>query len=275
MLRAVEDAAGIERHILFDEIIVRVSVQHHRDIRHDQAFLEVGDEGVSVVGRDRLLLVLRQALALRIIDQRAGERDGCRAGGIEERIVAQRRERRGDDALGEILVVDVCDIENAEALFPQRRVEILAAVLEIEHLAALRAVVIRGIEDGTRIEVFLIEIRICVAVQVAADHRLRLRPFRPDDTAQPVMIRADIREAPEEIHRPGAEAQQLGHDRVVVVVFRNVAIGAVLRGADPAGGVGEMRIESLPRIALCGDGLLLGVEPLAVRPLRADKHRAR
>ena len=49
-----------------------------------------------------------------------------------------------------------------------------------------------------------------------------------------------------------------------------MAVGAILCRADAAGGVREMRIEGLATVTFRREGLLLRVNPLAVRVLRTD-----
>ena len=66
-------------------------------------------------------------------------------GGFDEGFLAQRGNGRGHDALGEILVVHVRDIEDAEAVFPESRVEVFAAQLEVER-AALGVVMVGGFQ---------------------------------------------------------------------------------------------------------------------------------
>ena len=122
---------------------------------------------------------------------------------------------------------------------------------------------------------FLVIVRIGDLVQMTADGRLRLVGFRPDHGVESVASFADVGVAAEEIHRAGAEAEQLRHPGVVIVGLREMAVGAILRRADAAGGVREMRVERLAAVAFRGNGLLLRVNPFAVRVLRADHHRAR
>ena len=122
---------------------------------------------------------------------------------------------------------------------------------------------------------FPVIVRIRELVQMTADRGLRFVRFGPDDAVQSFLALADVGVAAEEIHRAGAEAEQLRHPRVVVVVLREMAVGAILRRADAARGVREMRIERLAAVAFGADGLLLRVNPFAIRVLRADDHRAR
>src|SRR5205823_6284874 len=49
-----------------------------------------------------------------------------------------------------------------------------------------------------------------------------------------------------------------------------MAVSAILSRADTAGGVREMRIEGLAAVTFRREGLLLRVNPLAVRVLRTD-----
>src|SRR3954454_14268354 len=53
-----------------------------------------------------------------------------------------------------------------------------------------------------------------------------------------------------------------------------MAVGAILGRADTAGGVREVRIESLAAVTFGRNGLLLGVNPFPVLILRADDDRA-
>ena len=121
----------------------------------------------------------------------------------------------------------------------------------------------------------LVIVRIRNLLQMTADRCLRLVRLGPDDGVQSVASFADVGVTAEEIHRAGAEAEQLRHPRVVVVVLRKMAVGAILGRADAAGGVRKMRIERLAAVAFGGNGLLLRINPFAIRVLRADHDRAR
>src|SRR2546425_556432 len=110
---------------------------------------------------------------------------------------------------------------------------------------------------------------------MTANGGLRLFLLSPNRAVQSFLATADIDISPEKVDRPGAEAKQLRHDRVVVVVLRDVAVGAIFRRAHAAGGVREMRIEGLAAITLGRDSLLLGIDPLTIRILRTDDNCAR
>src|ERR1051326_4403355 len=85
---------------------------------------------------------------------------------------------------------------------------------------------------------------------------------------------ADILVAPEEIHEIGAFEQHLRHPRVVIILLRDMAVGAGF-GLASAYRVGVVRIERLAAVALRRDGLLLVIDPLAVGILRTDYDGAR
>src|SRR5437879_5805379 len=112
--------------------------------------------------------------------------------------------------------------------------------------------------------VLCVIIRIGEFVQVAANCGLGFLLLGPDNRLKSLFGFADIGVTPKEIHCSSSKPKQLGHDRVVVVIFRNVAIGAILRRAHAAGGMWKMRIERLAAVALRRDGLLLRVSPLAI-----------
>jgi len=101
-----------------------------------------------------------------------------------------------------------------------------------------------------------------VAVQIAADHRLRLVPFG-DPHRLDVVLLADIRVIADHVDEVGPEQQQLGHDRVVVVGLGDVAVGAGLGLGAPLG-VRVMRRKGLARIARSRDRRLLHIDVLAV-----------
>src|SRR6266404_6161887 len=123
-------------------------------------------------------------------------------------------------------------------------------------------------------DVLLIVVRVRELMQVAANRGLRLLLLRPDGAVQSLLATADIGISPEKVHRPSAEAKQLRHDRVVVVGFGKMAVGAILRRAHAAGGVREMGIECLAAVTLGRVGLLLGIHPLTIGILGADDDRA-
>src|SRR5205085_7275916 len=92
---------------------------------------------------------------------------------------------------------------------------------------------------------------------------------------EPVLAFADIRVTSEEIYGAGPEPEELCHPGVVVVVLREMTVGAILGRSDAAGGMREVRIERLAAIAFRRESLRLRVDPFAIRILRADHDRAR
>src|SRR4029077_2749555 len=79
--------------------------------------------------------------------------------------LAERGNRRCHCALGEVLVVDVCDVVGAEAAFAKYRVEILTAKLDVEDFAI---VVIGLFQLAISRELLLIILRVGDSLQIAA-----------------------------------------------------------------------------------------------------------
>ncbi len=99
------------------------------------------------------------------------------------------------------------------------------------------------------LDMFLVIIRIGDFLQMAADGRLRFVRFRPDDGVKPSLPFADVSVAAEEIHRAGAEAEQLTPSRRCCrSFFERWQSVAIFRRADAAGGVREMRVEGLAAV---------------------------
>src|SRR6187399_2688413 len=101
-------------------------------------------------------------------------------------------------------------------------------------------------------------------MQMTAEGGLRLFLLGPDHGIEATLALTDVGVTPEEIHRAGPEAKHLRQPRVVIVILRHVAIGAILRRPLSTGRVRKMRIESLATVTLGTDGLLLGINPFAV-----------
>ena len=113
-------AVGIEGQRAREEVVARVAVGQRRDVDEDQPFLAIGDVRVAIERMDRLLFVLRDELRLAQRVHRHRRRQRHRGGELRlhERALAERRDRRADDALGEVLVVDVGDVVDVEAALP-------------------------------------------------------------------------------------------------------------------------------------------------------------
>ena len=165
-------------------------------------------------------------------------------------LLAEWRHRCGRDPLGEALVVDEGDVEDAEALGAAGGVEIFAPHLHLEHLASLEGtkqhvahvaglMVVGHLQHAVLGDMFAKIIRKRDPVELAADHRLRFLLFGDDHARQAARAEPDPGEFANEIRVVGALHQELGHDRVVVVGLRDVAVGAhlCLVGAGPGCGV--------------------------------------
>ena len=175
-------------------------------------------------------------------------------------VMPERRAWCGDDALRHALVGDRGDIIDAQAVAARRTVEIFTAQLQA---ARDLAVMVIGVSQRLAALLMLFPIiRIGVALQRAADHRLRLIPF-----GHPHRLDAACLAPPgviaDEIDEIGAEQQQLGHDRVIVILLRDMAILAGL-GFHGALGMRVMRRKGLRREAAGGDWRLLHIDMFAV-----------
>src|SRR5262244_2408097 len=119
----------------------------------------------------------------------------------------------------------------------------------------------------------LVPVGICYGVQTAADNGLRLFAFCCDDRLVSLLAFTDVYISADEIVEIGPLHQELGHQRVVVVLCGDVAVGAAL-GLFATHRMRETRTEGLAAVTLGGNRLLLEIDPLAVRVLRAYQDRA-
>src|SRR5687768_7812902 len=132
---------------------------------------------------------------------------------------------------------------------------------------AVDAAIFRRLEDAPVLDMCLVVFRVGMLVEAAADWRLRLLGFGPDNAVE-LVFAADPGVTAEEVDGARAEAEQRSHPGVVIVRGAEVTVGAVLGGALAAGGVREMWIERLAAVTFAADGLDLRIDLLAVRVLR-------
>ena len=133
-------------------------------------------------------------------------------------------------------MVDERDVEDAQAGLAAGGIEVFAARLDREDLRPAQAVgnvAARSAREHARacpcrLHMLAVIIGIGQPVQRAADDRLRLVALGDHDGRQPVVARRDPAIAPDEIDVVRPLHQKLGHDRVVVVVLREMAVGAHL-----------------------------------------------
>src|SRR6185436_18405437 len=109
----------------------------------------------------------------------------------------------------------------------------------------------------------LIPGRIRVAMQVAANHSLRLIPLRHLH-GRHTALSSDERIETQEIDELRAEAERLRYDGVVVAVLREMAVAARLRFG-LALRVRVVRIHRLRAVTRRSDRRLLHVDALAIR----------
>ena len=212
-----------------EEVVARLVVDQRVDVSGDQALHPVGDEGVVVDRVEGLLLVIlphQVALVAVGVDRLVGRQDD--AGGVlggNVQVLPQWRHRPAEDPVGHALVGDAGDVVGGHAAAALGGQDILAAQLQAAGLAAALREGDRQLE--LRLLVRLVARRIGVAMQVAADDGLRLVPLGDVDRLDAACL-ADPGVEADEVDEVGPLQQQLGHDRVVVVVLRQMAVGAGL-----------------------------------------------
>ena len=163
-----------------DEIVPRLAVGERVDVGENQPLDGVGDRRVVVDRMERLLLVRHPhqvALVARGRDRLVRrQRDARGVRRRDVRILPERRERRRDDLLRDALVGDAGDVVDPHAAGALGHEQVLAAQLQAAR-RALRAV--RRDRRKPPISCLMprVPVGVGVAVQVAADHRLRLLPF--------------------------------------------------------------------------------------------------
>ena len=266
------DVAGTGQHAVavpgqrpLEEVVARLAVGQRVHVHQHQAFFGVHHEGVVVDGVEGLFFV-GHAHQLALVAQRRDRLVGGQghAGGVARGhvgVLAQRRERRADDALRNALVGHRGHVVHAHAAGALGHEQVFAAHRDAARRALGRVVVGHGQLAAAR-QVRRMPVRIGVALQVAADHRLRLVPFGHLHRAD-ALLGAHPGVQADEVDEVGSLQQQLRHDGVVVVGFRQVAVGAGL-GFGLALGVRVVRREGLAGEAAGGDRCLLHVDALAV-----------
>ena len=224
--RALQHPAAIPGQRALEEVVARIAVLQCIDVDQDQALLGVRDQCIVVDRMKRLLLVDDAHQVALVLLRRhrlgGGQRDTGRVLAGDMRILAELRERCGDDALGHTLVGDRRHVIHAHTAAAFRDVEVLAAKLDAACTARGRAVVRLG-QLAAAFEMVRVPIRVGVAVEVTADHRLRLLPLR-DLHRLDVFFLSHPRVVAEQPDIAGAVQQGLRHDCIVVVVGRHMAV---------------------------------------------------
>ncbi len=233
---AVQDSLGIECESAFQKIISWIAIQERaytggfafwvRVSDDHQAFILVRDVQVSVNRVNRLLFVFRAARASRINRQRGGARYRHGVFCLHVKLLAQRRNGRGDCAFGETLVVDVGYVVSPETSLPQSGVQIFPAKLDVKNVSE---VMISFLQLPVACDVLAKIFRVRKTLQVTADDRGRLIVFGHGDRIETFGAVSHINVAAHEVQKVSSLQQDLRHPRVVVIAVGNVAIVASLR----------------------------------------------
>ena len=303
MVRPIERAARVPRirpvrkGLALEEIVAEFAIGQRVDIDQDQPLFGVRDDRV-IVDRQEGLLLVHLAHRLGVARRRnrliGGERHAGRVAALHMCVMAQWGERCGEDALRNAFVGDGSDVIGAEAVLASGGEEIFAAQLQtadpvarafmdvdefLERLGLARQIVVESLAAHPVLELASVVldmhapvIGIGIFVQVGAQHSLRLVKFGDAYRGQPA-FKAGPCVHPDKVHEIRTEQKQLRHDRVVVLCFGEVAIGAGLR-LGQAHGVREVRREGLRREADGADRGLLHIDAFAVDVGRGQDQRA-
>src|SRR6266403_5298101 len=88
--------------------------------------------------------------------------------GWQEKTLPQRRDRRRNHSLGDVFIVDIGNVENAQPAFAHRGVEILSTRLQVKNLRA--RMMVRFFQRTMILDVLLVVVGISDLLKVAADH---------------------------------------------------------------------------------------------------------
>ena len=274
--RALEHAAHVPGQRPLDEVVARVTVLQRVHVDQDQAFFSVGDQRV-VVDRVHRLLLVRHAHQVTVVlgrrhRLRGGQHHARRVAAGDVGALAQCRKRRGDDALRHALVGDRGHVVHAHAALAFGHIEVFTAQLQAAG-TTLGAVIVGFGQRSAACFMRGVPVGVGVAVQVAADDRLRLIPLG-DLHRLDVPLLADPGVVANEADVAGAVHQRLRHDGVVVLVGRQVAVAAGF-GFGLALGVWVVRGKGLAGKAAGRRGRLLDVDLFAVGIGRRQHQRRR
>src|SRR5215469_4600610 len=237
----------------------------------DEAFFLISDIEEAEEEVDGLFFVFGNAGAQGIYAQSCGRSNRDRVFRRQIETLAKRGNRGGGHALREAFVVDVGNVVDAKTAFAGGCVGIFAAGLHVEYVAFVA---------GGRGELAIVRDKILEvvgirdALQVAAVDGFRFVVLGDGDGFEAFVAGCDIDVPADEVHKIRTLEQQLRHPGVVVVCGGNVTVGTLL-GFASTNGVRYKGAEGLTGKPFGGNGLLLVVEPFAVRILRADQHGTR
>ena len=181
-------------------------------------------------------------------------------------------------------MVDEGDVEDAQSRFTAGGVKVLAAQLHAldVRLATRVSQAVADVTAGMLVRVFEfavvlkmlgVVVGIHELMQRAADDGLRLITFGDDDRFESVFSRANPAVAAHEVEVVRPVHEQLRHQRVVVFVVREMAVGTLFRTVFAANRVRDVGRERDAAHAVGGDRLLLDVDRLAVVVVAADMDR--
>src|SRR5260370_42706553 len=108
---ARQHAVGIETDRVVEEIVIRIAVHQGGDVRDDESLFTIRHVNKRVEEIDRLFFVFWNVQTPRIQREGAWQSDTRRVFRVDAGALAERRNRRADDAFRETFLVDVSTIE--------------------------------------------------------------------------------------------------------------------------------------------------------------------
>ena len=144
MARALQQLFLVPGERALEEIVARLTVGERIDVGQNQPFFGIGDQRV-IIDRVKFLLLVVDAhqvtlVAVRVYRLVGGQHDAGGVFRIDVRVVAQRAERRGDNALRYTLVGDAGDVVDLHALVTLCHVQVFAAQLQAVYVLGAVAV---------------------------------------------------------------------------------------------------------------------------------------
>ena len=196
----------------------------------NQPFVFVGHVNERIQQRNGRFFVVGVLVACRVgSDRRGSSHIHCVLRSYVEPL-PHRRDRCRHNAFAETLVIGKSDVENPQAQRSASRVNILAAMLQVEDsrlgegVENVLADILTGmfaelVQIAAFFEVLLVVVRVGEFVQFAADDRLRFAAFGHLDREQTVIVRRHPAVFADEVHKVRAVHHQLGEHGVVVLRF--------------------------------------------------------
>ena len=183
-------------------------------------------------------------------------------------------------------MVNKGDIKNAHSGLTAGGINIFAAQLSIQDFRffvrtedllddVVSRVLVSVFENSFVLDVFAVIVGVRQFVQETADDGLGFGLLGDNGGMQAVLSTSNPAVFSDKVHVVGAVHEQLGHDGIVVIILREMAIRAHFCFAFGAHGVRNVRAEGDSTQSIRGDGLLLNVDRFPVGVVGTDMNGTR